>query len=87
MSDVLYKVTKYMNVEDALLAREEKPKKRERQEDVWQDRGWKIARTGEWWEDRRSKPPTRKVHELHPADYPDQPSLDANQRRRSLDIS
>ena len=34
MSDVLYKVTKYMNVEDALLAREEKPKKRERQEDV-----------------------------------------------------
>ena len=45
MSDVLYKVTKYMNVEDALLAREEKPKKRERQEDVRQDRGWKIART------------------------------------------
>ena len=34
MSDVLYKVTKYMNVEDALLARGEKPKKRERQEDV-----------------------------------------------------
>ena len=34
MSDVLYRATKYMNVEDALLAREEKPKKRERQEDV-----------------------------------------------------
>ena len=33
MSDVLYRVTKYMNVEDVLLAREEKPKKRERQED------------------------------------------------------
>ena len=30
MSDVLYKATKYMNVKDALLAREEKPKKRER---------------------------------------------------------
>ena len=30
MSDVLYRATKYMNVEDALLAREEKPKKRER---------------------------------------------------------
>ena len=29
MSDVLYKVTKYMNTEDALLAHEEKPKKRE----------------------------------------------------------
>ena len=34
MSDVLYRATKYMNAEDALLAREEKPKKRERQEDV-----------------------------------------------------
>ena len=30
MSDVLYKETKYMNAEDALLAQEEKPKKRER---------------------------------------------------------
>ena len=30
MSDVLYRATKYMNVEDALLAREEKPRKRER---------------------------------------------------------
>ena len=30
MSDVLYRATKYMNAEDALLAREEKPQKRER---------------------------------------------------------
>ena len=34
MSDVLYRATKYMNAKDALLAREEKPKKRERQEDI-----------------------------------------------------
>ena len=34
MSDVLYRVTKYMNTEDAPLAREEKPKKREKQEDA-----------------------------------------------------
>ena len=34
MSDVLYKATKYMNAEDALLARKEKLKKRERQEVV-----------------------------------------------------
>ena len=34
MTDVLYKATKYMNAEDALLAREERPKKRERQEDT-----------------------------------------------------
>ena len=30
MSDVLDKATKYMNAEDALLAREENPRKRER---------------------------------------------------------
>ena len=39
MSDVLYRATKYMNAEDALLACEEKPKKRERQEETRQDRG------------------------------------------------
>ena len=33
MLDVLYRAIKYMNAKDALLAREEKPKKRERQED------------------------------------------------------
>ena len=33
MSDVFYRATKYMNAEDALLACEEKPKKRERQEE------------------------------------------------------
>ena len=46
MSNVLYQATKYMNAEDALLAREEKPKKWERQEDVWQDRGRKTTKTG-----------------------------------------
>ena len=34
MSDVLYQAIKDMNTEDALLAREEKPKKRERQKDA-----------------------------------------------------
>ena len=46
MSNVLYRVTKYMNVEDALLARKVKPKKKERQEGVRQDKGRKMARTG-----------------------------------------
>ena len=35
MSDVLYIATKYMNAKDALLARKEKPRKRERQKDMW----------------------------------------------------
>ena len=45
MSDVLYRATKYMNTEDALIAREEKPKMRERHEDTRQNRGRKMART------------------------------------------
>ena len=49
MSYVLYRATKYMNVEDTLLTQEEKLKKRERQEDVWQDRGrrWLGSENGE----------------------------------------
>ena len=34
MSKVLYKATKYMNAEDALSAREDKPRKKERPEDA-----------------------------------------------------
>ena len=58
MLDVLYWATKYMNAEDALLAREEKPKKKERQEDAQQDRGQKMTKTGDWQEVRCSKLPT-----------------------------
>ena len=56
MSEVLYRATKYMNAEDVLLAREEKPKKRERQEDTQQDQGRKKARTRDRGEERRPKP-------------------------------
>ena len=56
MSKVLYRATKYMNAEDALLAREEKPKKKERREDTQQDQGRKKARTGDRSNDRRPKP-------------------------------
>ena len=52
MSNVLYRATKYMNAKDALLAREEKPKKRERQEDARQDKVQKMTRTGDQREDR-----------------------------------
>ena len=56
MSEVLYRATKYMNAEDALLAREEKFKKRERQDDTRQDQGRKKARTGDRRDERRLKP-------------------------------
>ena len=55
MSEVLYRATKYMNAEDALLAREERPKRRERQEDTWQDQGRKKARTGDRMDERHPK--------------------------------
>ena len=45
ISDVLYRATKYMNVEDALLARKEKPKKRERDR-----RNPDRIRAGRWLE-------------------------------------
>ena len=51
MPEVLYRATKYMNADDALSAREDKPKKRERLEDAIQDHGGKKPRTG----DRRMK--------------------------------
>ena len=66
MTDVLYRATKYMNAEDVLLAREEKPKKRERQEDDRQERGQKKTRIRDQREDRRSKPPTRRFTNFTP---------------------
>ena len=70
MSNVLYRATKYMKAEDALLAREDKPKKRKRQEDTRQDRGLKVARTGERQDDRRSKPPTERFTSFTPLTAP-----------------
>ena len=70
MSDVLYRATKYMNTEDALLASEEKPRKRERQEDTRQDKGRKIARTGDRRGERRSKPPGGKFTSFTPLNAP-----------------
>ena len=66
MSDVLYRATKYMNAKDALLAHEEKPRKRERQEDTRQDRGLKMARTGDRRDEWRSRPPTGKFMSFTP---------------------
>ena len=56
MSKVLYRATKYMNAEDALSAREEKPKKREWQDDTRQDQGRKKAQNGDRQDERRPKP-------------------------------
>ena len=70
MSDMLYRATKYMNAEDALLACEEKPRKRETQKDTRQDRGQKIARTGDRRDERRSRPPIGKFTSFTPLTAP-----------------
>ena len=71
MSEVLYRATKFMNVEDAFLAREEKPKKRDRQEDVRQERGQKTTR----------------FTNFTPLTTPDRSSPDVDQGRHDLDVA
>ena len=66
MSEVLYRATKYMNAEDVLSAREEKPKKREKQDDIQQDQGRKKARTGDRQDERRPKPPRGRFTSFTP---------------------
>ncbi|XP_075654810.1 uncharacterized protein LOC142624978 [Castanea sativa] len=66
MSEVFYRATKYMNAEVGLLAREEKPRKRGRQEDARSDRGQKKARTEERQDDRRLRPPAGRFTSFTP---------------------
>ena len=47
MADMLYKATKYMNAEDAMMARGGRPKKKERQDDPNHNKGRKSARTND----------------------------------------
>ena len=70
MSEVLYKVTEYMNAEDALLAREEKPRKRERMEDARQDQGRKKPRMGDRRDERRPKPSGGRFTSFTPLNAP-----------------
>ena len=70
MSEVLYRATKYMNTEDALLAKEEKPRKRERLEDTQQDQGRKKPRTGDRRDKRHPKPPGGRFTNFTPLNAP-----------------
>ena len=70
MSEVLYRATKYMNAEDALLTKEEKPRKRERLEDARQDQGRKKPRTGDRHDERHSKPPGGRFTSFTPLNAP-----------------
>ena len=56
MADILYKATKYMNAEDAMIAQGSKLKKRERQDDPCQDRGRKFSWMNDQRDNRRPRP-------------------------------
>ena len=58
ITDVLYRATKYMNVEDV------------QQEDARQERGRKMTRTGDRQEDKCSKPPTGRFTNVTPLTAP-----------------
>ena len=70
MLEVLYRAVKYMNAKDALLAREEKPRKRERLEDARQDQGRKKPRIGDRRDERRPKPPGGRFMSFTPLNAP-----------------
>ena len=70
MSEVLYRATKYMNAEDALSAREEKPRKGERQDDIRQDQGCKKAQTRDRQDERRPRPPGGRFTSFTPLTAP-----------------
>ena len=70
MFEILYRATKYMNAEDALLAREDKPRKRERLENARQDQGRKKPRTGDRHDERRSKTPGGRFTSFIPLNAP-----------------
>ena len=66
MADMMYKATKYMNVEDAMIARGGRLKKRERQDDPRPNRGRKSAQTSDRRDNKRSKPPSRRMINFTP---------------------
>ena len=70
MSKVLYRATKYLNAENALSDQEEKPRKRERQDDIRQDQGRKKARMGDRRDERRPKPPGGRFTSFTPLTAP-----------------
>ena len=70
MSDMLYKSMKYMNAEDAMIARGGRVKKRERQDDLHPEKGRKSARTSDRRDDKRSRPPPGRTMNFTPLNTP-----------------
>jgi len=70
MVEVLYKAMKYMNAEDAMIARGDGPRKRQRQDDLRLDKSRKVAQTNEWKENKRSKSLSGRTVNFTPLNTP-----------------
>ena len=66
MINMLYWAIKYMNAKDAIIAREDRLKKREKHDNPRPDKVRKATRIGDRRDERRSSPPHPKVNDqLH----------------------
>ena len=66
MINMLYWAIKYMNAKDAIIAREDRLKKREKHDNPRPDKVRKATRIGDRRDERRSSPPYPKVNDqLH----------------------
>jgi len=61
MANMLYQATKYMNAEDAVIAKGGRPKKRETHNNPRPKWGRKVARIGDRRDERRSRPPPGRM--------------------------
>ena len=57
MANMLYRTTKYINVEDAVTTERGRSKKREKYDNPHLERGRKAAQTSDRRDERRSRPP------------------------------
>jgi len=70
MAGMLYRATKYMNVENVMIARGGRLKKQEKHDDPRPDRGRKAALTGDRRDKRRSRPPLGRMTNFTPLNTP-----------------
>ncbi|XP_075659075.1 uncharacterized protein LOC142628939 [Castanea sativa] len=66
MVDMLNRATKYMNAEDAVIARGGGPKKREKHDNPQPDKGRKVAKTGDTRDERRLRPSPGRMANFTP---------------------
>ena len=70
MANMLYRTTKYINVEDAVTTERGRSKKREKYDNPHLERGRKAAQTSDRRDERRSRPPLGWITNFTPLNAP-----------------